>query len=61
MMPFYMPQAIGFNGICMNSIGAAFMQEIREGECHQFITDLSVAAPTFLNPLTYVNSDWGFA
>ena len=63
LSPLYVPQAVGFNGICMNSFGASFLQEIDEGECHQFITDLSVAAPTFLNPLTYFgkNKEWGFS
>lgn len=58
--PFFVPQAIGFNGICMNTIGTSFLNEVIDNECQQYITDLKVASETYLSPLTYISTDFGF-
>lgn len=59
---FSVPQAIGFNGICMNTIGTSFLNDINANECQQYITDLFVASETFLSPLTYIkNAEFGFS
>ena len=47
------PQPIGFNGICMSSIGVEFLKNVPSEACHHFITDLSLATNTFLKPDSY--------
>ena len=58
-----MPQANGFNGICMNALGVQFGTNIDQNHCQQYITDLKAATETFLNPETYgrMESEIGLA
>ena len=57
-----MPQSMGFNGLCMNSVGVQFHDSFhKDNNCQQDITDLSVAAQSYLNPETYVKKGWGMA
>lgn len=53
---------MGFNGICMNSIGVQLNDKYEnDNKCQQYITQLSEAAQTYLNPETYVYKGWGVA
>lgn len=55
---FTVPQSIGFNGICMSSIGIEFLKDIKPETCHHYITDVSRAANTFLKPDMYGGSNF---
>ena len=54
LSPFFVPQPIGFNGICSNFVGTRFMNEVEESECSQYISNAQLAAQTFLNSASYV-------
>ena len=61
LAPVYLPSSVGFNGLCLNSVGLSFLDDIDGSTCQQMITDLATAATSFLNPLTYKKEGWGFA
>ena len=66
---FFMNQAHGFNGLCSDTVGVGFMQDImHDNTCSQIITDLSMASKTTLTPKSYYSYDdptlqvgWGIA
>jgi hypothetical protein len=40
LAPFHIPQAVGFNGACMNAVGVQFLKDIDQSSCQQYILDL---------------------
>ena len=50
---WFVPQPVGFNGICMNSVGVMFGQDIDNLDCNQYISNLEAASKTFLNSDTF--------